>query len=50
MHGGKYDYPKLGRIHVGAPVRVRMIGETRWLEGHVDSIATAIEDRERSGL
>jgi multidrug resistance efflux pump len=46
---GYFEETKLGRIHVGAPVRVRMIGETQWLEGHVDSIAAAIEDRERSG-
>ncbi len=46
---GYFEETKLGRIHVGAPVRVRMIGETQWLEGHVDSIAAGIEDRERNG-
>ena len=46
---GYFEETKLGRIQVGAPVRVRLIGETQWLEGHVDSIAAAIEDRERGG-
>ena len=46
---GYFEETKLTRIQVGAPVRVRMIGETQWLEGHVDSIAAAIEDRERNG-
>ena len=46
---GYFEETKLGRIRVGAPVRVRMIGDTQWLEGHVDSIAAGIEDRERSG-
>lgn len=46
---GYFEETKLGRIRVGAPVRVRMIGDTRWIEGHVDSIAAGIEDRERSG-
>lgn len=46
---GYFEETKLGRIAVGAPVRVRLIGETQWLEGHVDSIAAAIEDRERGG-
>ncbi|MGJ7506282.1 efflux RND transporter periplasmic adaptor subunit [Variovorax sp. GT1P44] len=46
---GYFEETKLGRIHVGAPVRVRMVGETQWLDGHVDSIAAGIEDRERTG-
>ena len=46
---GYFEETKLGRIAVGAPVRVRLIGETQWLEGHVDSIAAGIEDRERGG-
>ena len=46
---GYFEETKLGRIEVGAPVRVRLIGEARWLEGHVDSIAAGIEDRERGG-
>jgi len=46
---GYFEETKLGRISVGAPVRVRLIGETQWLEGHVDSIAAGIEDRERGG-
>ena len=46
---GYFEETKLARIQVGAPVRVRMIGDTRWIEGHVDSIAAGIEDRERGG-
>ncbi|MDM0117458.1 HlyD family secretion protein [Variovorax sp. J22R133] len=46
---GYFEETKLDRIHVGAPVRVRMIGDAQWLDGHIDSIAAGIEDRERSG-
>ncbi len=45
---GYFEETKIGRIHVGDPVQVRLIGEGKALDGHVDSIAAGIEDRERS--
>jgi multidrug resistance efflux pump len=45
---GYFEETKIARVHVGDAVRVRLIGETRPLPGHVDSIAAGIEDRERS--
>src|SRR4029453_15440047 len=45
---GYFEETKIARVHVGSAVRVRLIGETQPLHGHVDSIAAAIEDRERS--
>ena len=35
-------------IHIGDKVTVKLMGETRELAGHVDSIAGGIEDRDRS--
>jgi len=45
---GYFEETKIPRIAVGDPVRVRLIGESRVLEGHVDSIAAGIDDRERT--
>ena len=45
---GYFEETKIARVHVGDAVRVRLIGETQTLHGHVDSIAAGIEDRERS--
>jgi RND family efflux transporter MFP subunit len=45
---GYFEETKLARVHVGDAVRVRLIGESETLYGHVDSIAAGIEDRERS--
>jgi RND family efflux transporter MFP subunit len=45
---GYFEETKVPRVHVGDAVRVRLIGETETLYGHVDSIAAGIEDRERS--
>ena len=44
---GYFEETKLPNIHIGDPVRVRLMGESRDLVGHVESIATGIEDRER---
>ncbi|HEX6704091.1 MAG TPA: HlyD family secretion protein [Albitalea sp.] len=46
---GYFEETKIARIRVGDAVRVRMIGESKGLKGHVDSIAAGIEDRERQG-
>ncbi|OYX69682.1 MAG: efflux transporter periplasmic adaptor subunit [Rhizobiales bacterium 32-66-11] len=45
---GYFEETKLSRIHVGAPVTIRLMGEPVLLKGRVQSIATAIEDRERT--
>jgi multidrug resistance efflux pump len=45
---GYFEETKVSRVHVGDAVRVRLIGDTKTLHGHVDSIAAGIEDRERS--
>ncbi|MEE7459515.1 efflux transporter periplasmic adaptor subunit [Methylorubrum populi] len=45
---GYFEETKLPRIHVGDRARIRLMGEDATLEGHVESIAGGIEDRERS--
>ncbi|HVZ07180.1 HlyD family secretion protein [Rhodopila sp.] len=45
---GYFEETKLPRIQVGARAYVQLMGETSWLPGHVQSIAGAIADRERS--
>jgi multidrug resistance efflux pump len=45
---GYFEETKLPRIRMGDPVRVHLMGQNLDLTGHVESIATGIEDRERS--
>lgn len=45
---GYFEETKIARIAVGDKVHVRLVGDTRELEGHVDSIAAGIDDRERN--
>jgi multidrug resistance efflux pump len=45
---GYFEETKLPRIHKGDKVQVRLMGESRILTGHVESIAAGIADRERS--
>lgn len=45
---GYFEETKLGRIKVGDPVSIHVMGDDRTLQGHVESIAGGIEDRERS--
>jgi RND family efflux transporter MFP subunit len=45
---GYFEETKLPRITLGARVEVRLMGEEKPLLGHVQSIAGAIEDRERA--
>ncbi|MFG1282974.1 efflux RND transporter periplasmic adaptor subunit [Xanthobacter autotrophicus] len=45
---GYFEETKLARIHVGAPVTIRLMGEPVLLKGRVQSVAAAIEDRERT--
>jgi multidrug resistance efflux pump len=45
---GYFEETKLPKIHIGDPVRVRLMGEPQMLTGRVESIAAGIADRERS--
>jgi RND family efflux transporter MFP subunit len=45
---GYFEETKLPHIHVGDRVSVRLMGESRILRGRVQSIAAAIDDRERT--
>jgi RND family efflux transporter MFP subunit len=45
---GYFEETKLPHIRIGDPVNVYLMGEKLSLTGHVESIAAAIEDRERS--
>ncbi|MBS7539841.1 efflux RND transporter periplasmic adaptor subunit [Ancylobacter lacus] len=45
---GYFEETKLGRIKVGDPVTIRLMGQSHDLGGHVESVAAGIEDRERS--
>lgn len=45
---GYFEETKLPRIRIGDPVTIHVMGESIPLKGRVESIAAAIEDRERS--
>jgi multidrug resistance efflux pump len=45
---GYFEETKLPFIHVGDEVAIRLMGEDKDITGHVESIASGIEDRERS--
>ena len=45
---GYFEETKLQRIRIGQPVTVRVMGEATVLTGHVQSMAAAIEDRDRA--
>ncbi|UGV28112.1 HlyD family secretion protein [Rhodopseudomonas boonkerdii] len=48
MHvDGYFEETKLSRIHVGDPVRIHLMGDSKELTGRVESIAAGIEDRDR---
>ena len=44
---GYFEETKLSNLHVGQKVQVHLMGEDTFLSGHIQSIAGAIEDRER---
>jgi len=46
---GYFEETKLPRIKVGDRARVYLVGENAVIEGHVESIAGGIADRERQG-
>lgn len=45
---GYFEETKLGHIHVGQGVDIRVMGDDARLRGHVVSISAGIEDRDRS--
>ena len=45
---GYFEETKLDQIYVGAPVTVELMGDSQKLKGHVQGMASGIEDRERS--
>jgi multidrug resistance efflux pump len=45
---GYFEETKLPGLHIGQKVQVRLMGEATPLQGHIQSIAGAIEDRERT--
>lgn len=45
---GYFEETKIARIHVGDRAEIRLMGEEDVLRGHVESVALAVEDRERS--
>jgi multidrug resistance efflux pump len=46
---GYFEETKLPRIKIGDPARVYLVGEDAVIDGHVESIASGIADRERQG-
>jgi multidrug resistance efflux pump len=44
---GYFEETRLHGIHIGQPVEITVMGESRPLRGHVQSIVAAIEDRDR---
>ena len=46
---GYFEETKLDRIHVGDAATIQLMGDRQKIRGHVQGVATGIEDRERSG-
>lgn len=44
---GYFEETKMEGIRIGQPVDIQLMGESRHLRGHVQSIAAGIEDRDR---
>ena len=45
---GYFEETKLDKIYVGAPATIQLMGDAQKLKGHVQGIASGIEDRERT--
>ncbi|NEU32813.1 HlyD family secretion protein, partial [bacterium LRH843] len=45
---GYFEETKLNKIYLGAPATVQLMGDSNILKGHVQGIASGIEDRERT--
>lgn len=45
---GYFEETKLNKIYIGAPASIQLMGDSETLRGHVQGIASGIEDRERT--
>ncbi|OTG81479.1 efflux transporter periplasmic adaptor subunit [Acinetobacter sp. ANC 5054] len=45
---GYFEETKLDKIYVGAPATIQLMGSSETYKGHVQGVATGIEDRERT--
>ena len=45
---GYFEETKLDKIYIGAPATVQLMGDSQKIQGHVQGIASGIEDRERT--
>lgn len=45
---GYFEETKLNKIYVGAPASIQLMGDSHKLKGHVQGVASGIEDRERT--
>jgi multidrug resistance efflux pump len=45
---GYFEETKLNKIYIGAPASIQLMGDSQKIKGHVQGIASGIEDRERS--
>lgn len=45
---GYFEETKLNKIYVGAPATIQLMGDSQTFKGHVQGIASGIEDRERT--
>lgn len=45
---GYFEETKLGKIRVGDPATIRIMGESQVIRGHVESLAAGINDSERT--
>ena len=45
---GYFEETKLDKIYIGAPATVQLMGDSQVIQGHVQGIASGIEDRERT--
>lgn len=45
---GYFEETKLNKIYIGAPATIQLMGDSHTFKGHVQGIASGIEDRERT--
>ncbi len=45
---GYFEETKLDKIYIGAPAAIQLMGDSQKIKGHVQGIASGIEDRERT--
>ncbi|ALH96086.1 HlyD family secretion protein [Acinetobacter equi] len=45
---GYFEETKLDKIYIGAPATIQLMGDSQKIKGHVQGIASGIEDRERT--